>query len=283
MLKVSDFAKIARVSVKTLHHYDEISLLRPELIQPGNGYRYYSLEQLPRLNRIIALKDLGFTLQQIRAVLNKNLSIAEMHGMLKLKEAELEDHIQQEQERLESVKMRLHQIEQEGTPHDYDIRVKSVPSQVVASARGLIPLTDNSYLQCQKLAIAIVGWLQQVNGRITGPWCSLYHETAYENNNERFDIEMAVEVESALLTQASLPSSDLVKVHMLPASDQSAYLLHYGEYDGLWNAHLALMEWIEAGNYSSVGPYRCIYLHLQTSAGGDKPLIELQIPIQQKV
>lgn len=62
MFRIGDFAKIARVSVKTLRHYDEIDLFKPELVHATTGYRSYSIDQLPKLNRILVLKDLGFTL-----------------------------------------------------------------------------------------------------------------------------------------------------------------------------------------------------------------------------
>jgi DNA-binding transcriptional MerR regulator len=57
MIKIGDFSKLAHVTVKTLHHYGELGLLPPAHIDRYTGYRYYSLEQLPRLNRILALKE----------------------------------------------------------------------------------------------------------------------------------------------------------------------------------------------------------------------------------
>ena len=68
MLKIGDFARLSQVSVVALRHYDEIGLLRPVKVDPFTGYRYYSTDQLPRLNRILALKDLGFSLEQIAAI-----------------------------------------------------------------------------------------------------------------------------------------------------------------------------------------------------------------------
>src|SRR5450631_3907837 len=103
MFRIGDFAKIARVSVKTLHHYDEIDLFKPELVHASTGYRFYRIDQLSTLNRILVLKDLGFTLNQIRSVLNEGLSSSELRGMLRLKEAELTNHILEEQERLKRV------------------------------------------------------------------------------------------------------------------------------------------------------------------------------------
>lgn len=113
MLKIGEFAQEAEVTVKTLRHYAKLGLLKPAWIDRFTGYRYYAREQMPRLNRILALKDLGFTLEQIGRILQDNLTLDELRGMLRLKCAELERHIEEEQARLARVEARLHQIEHE--------------------------------------------------------------------------------------------------------------------------------------------------------------------------
>ena len=70
MIKIGDFARLGQVSVVTLRHYDEIGMLKHVTVDSSTGYRYYSVAQLPRLNRILALKDLGFSLEQIEVVLS---------------------------------------------------------------------------------------------------------------------------------------------------------------------------------------------------------------------
>jgi DNA-binding transcriptional MerR regulator len=91
MFKIGDLSKLSRVSVKTLRYYDEIGLLKPAQVDRFTGYRYYSFDQLPRLNRILALKDLGFSLEQIAQVLNEGLPPAQLRGMLRLRQMELRD------------------------------------------------------------------------------------------------------------------------------------------------------------------------------------------------
>ncbi|MDX9955787.1 MAG: helix-turn-helix domain-containing protein, partial [Anaerolineae bacterium] len=100
MLKIGDFSKLAQVSVKTLRYYAELGLLKPAWIDRFTSYRYYAPEQLPRLNRILALKDLGFSLDQITVLLRKELPADELRGMLRMKAAELEQLVQAEQARL---------------------------------------------------------------------------------------------------------------------------------------------------------------------------------------
>src|SRR5690242_15945927 len=90
MFTIGDFARHGRVSVRMLHHYDAIGLLRPARVDPASGYRFYEAGQLARLNRITALKDLGFTLRQVREILDEQVSAAELRGMLRLRQAELE-------------------------------------------------------------------------------------------------------------------------------------------------------------------------------------------------
>jgi DNA-binding transcriptional MerR regulator len=279
MLRIGDFAKIARVSVKTLHHYDEIGLLKPELIHHATGYRSYSIEQLPRLNRILALKDLGFTLNQIRSVLNENFSRPDILSMLRVKEEQLANLIQGEQERLERVKVRLRQIEREDTRRDYDILVKPVEPQTIASTRRILPITNDLSRQCMELAIDVYAWVKRAGGSISGKWCSIYYETAHDSRNERIDIELAVEVERSLLAKSAQYPSDRVAAYELPGAGTMACLLHHGHYDGLWDAHVALMSWIEASGYCSAGPLRCAYLRDPGDEG--EALSELQIPIQQ--
>lgn len=91
MLRIGDFSKLSLVSVKTLRYYDELGLLKPVRVDDTTGYRYYSADQLPRLHRILALKDLGLSLEQVGELLRDNLTAEEIRGMLRLKVAEVKD------------------------------------------------------------------------------------------------------------------------------------------------------------------------------------------------
>jgi len=62
MIKIGEFSKLVQVPVATLRYYDQIGLLKPIEVDRYTGYRYYQMDQLPRLNRILALKDLGFAM-----------------------------------------------------------------------------------------------------------------------------------------------------------------------------------------------------------------------------
>ncbi len=139
MFKIGDFSKLAQVSVKTLRYYAQLGLLEPVWVDRYSGYRYYKLEQLPRLNRILALKDLGFSLEQIQGMLREDLAASELRGMLRLKQAELERQVQDEQMRLKRIQARMRQIEQEGRLPAYDVVLKQIAPQRVAGIREVIP------------------------------------------------------------------------------------------------------------------------------------------------
>jgi len=65
MLKIGDFARLGQVSVRMLRNYDELGLLTPAHIDQWTSYRSYTADQLARLNRIVALKGLGFSLEAV--------------------------------------------------------------------------------------------------------------------------------------------------------------------------------------------------------------------------
>src|SRR5512138_3101742 len=121
MIKIGDFARLGQVSIVTLRHYDEIGLLKPAQVDRFTGYRYYSLDQLPRLNRILALKDLGFSLEETARLLDDALSPAQMRALLRTKQVQLQQRVAEEQARLVRVEARLRQIEQEEIMPTYEV------------------------------------------------------------------------------------------------------------------------------------------------------------------
>src|SRR3979409_2549877 len=106
-LKIGEFAKAGMISVSALRYYDEVGLLKPIEMDPWTGYRYYSLDQLPTLYRILALKDLGLSLDQIRRLMGDELPVEQIRGMLRLKQAELKEQASELAERLNRVETRL--------------------------------------------------------------------------------------------------------------------------------------------------------------------------------
>ena len=137
MFSIGEFARHGRVSVRMLRHYDAIGLLRPACVDAGTGYRFYQASQLAELNRVIALKDLGFTLQQVQEILEEKVSAAELRGMLKLRRAEIQAQIEAETTRLARVEARLMTIEDEARVPADGVVIKRLAPVRVAELTGV--------------------------------------------------------------------------------------------------------------------------------------------------
>ena len=139
MLNIGEFARLGQVSRRMLRHYDELGLLTPERVDPASGYRFYSVHQLGRLHRIVALRDIGFGLEQIRQILTEDISVEELRGMLRLRQAQVEQAVEEEQARLRRIAAHLRALEWSDVMELQDIVIKQTqPVRVAqASAGGL--------------------------------------------------------------------------------------------------------------------------------------------------
>ena len=139
MFRIGEFSRIAQVSGRLLRYYDEIGLLSPDFTDPQTGYRYYSAHQLPRLNRILVLKELGLSLEQVARLLDQQTSTEEIRGMLTLRKAQIERTVQEEMARFRDIETRLQQLDGLHVP---DVVLKAVPAQGYLSLRGVLSGMD---------------------------------------------------------------------------------------------------------------------------------------------
>lgn len=94
-MQINEFAKLASVSVRTLHYYDEIGLLKPAFVDEQNGYRFYDEISLERMQEILFYRELDFELKSIAEILSspdydKQKALAEQRKLLILKKERLE-------------------------------------------------------------------------------------------------------------------------------------------------------------------------------------------------
>src|SRR4051812_26173231 len=132
MFSIGDFAGLGRVSVRMLRHYDAIGLLRPAHVDEHSGYRHYTAAQLMVLNRIVALKDLGFSLAEVQTLIDAKVDVGELRGMLRLRRAQLAAQVAADTDRLARIDARLRMIEIEGHMDTGEVVLKSVPAIRVA-------------------------------------------------------------------------------------------------------------------------------------------------------
>lgn len=269
MIRIGDFSKLSQVPVKTLRYYDQVGLLEPAHVDDSNGYRYYAYEQLARLNRILALKDLGFSLAEIRRFLDEGLSAEAMDGMLKLRQAEIRQHLKDETERIARVEARLKQIGRENSMSDYDVVIKSIDSIKVASVRGVVPTPPEQGRLWQELE----RYLTMAKIKPSAPCLSLYHDEEYKERD--WDIEVCEPV------AADVEQSERIHVYELPGVKTMACVIHHGPLIKIGEAYDAIMRWIDENGYHISGPAREVYLREADHGSQEDPetVTEIQFPI----
>lgn len=273
MFTIGDFARHGRVSVRMLRHYDATGLLRPAHVDPASGYRHYTAAQLARLNRIIALKDLGFSLRQVRDIVDEKVGAEELRGMLRLRRAELETAMAAAGARLVQVEARLRAIESEGHMPTNDVVIKTVPGVRVAELTATAasfdpedigpvigPLYDELFRRLDSAGIAP-----------TGPGVASY-EDAPEGGG-RITVHAAVQV------SAPLQDDGTFRVLDLPPLDRAATIVHRGSMDTVLPTAQTLAHWIGAGGYRSTGYPREV--NLECPENRDEWVTELQAPVSR--
>lgn len=274
MFKIGDFSRLSRVSIRTLRYYDRVGLLKPAYVDPFSDYRYYTADQLATLNLILALKDLGLSLDQIRDLLAESVPPEQLQGMLRLKRAELTAQIAEEQQRLARIEARLRHIEQRPAPDLAAINaivLKSIPDQAAA----LLRTTIDAYPEVSRLFDQLFGTLAERHIIPAGPPMTLYHQPEYRDHE--IDIEIAVPVADSTIT---LEGDTLVRSGIVPGVESAACLVHQGSYESVGSAYAALMRWLEINRYEIDGHIREVYLHDSVRDAMSVPIVEIQVPVK---
>jgi effector-binding domain-containing protein len=270
LIKIGDFSRLGRISVKALRYYDEIGLLKPVNVDQFTGYRYYSADQLPKLNYITVMKDMGLSLEEIATLINNSLTPAQMKDLLVLKKGELRQRLGEEQRRLEQVEKLLTQIEKEGTVPDYNIVLKKTEPQIVASMRGILP----TYVDVGEFYGEIFKYLaKKFIFKPSGYTMMICHDNEYK--------EREVNVEIAVPIKKEIPGSDKVKVYELPGLEQAACIIYKGLYDNISESYAALMSWMEINGYEPDGQDREVFITYDEK-DPSKNVTEIQFPVKKK-
>ena len=267
MYRIGEFSQLGRVTVNTLRHYDGVGLLTPAHVDSMTGYRYYTAGQLPRLYRILALKELGLGLEEIGRFLDEDLSLAEMKGILKWQQKEAERQIEAEQARLVRVATWLRQLESEGKMPEFNVVIKKVETEKIASMREVVPTIDLMGERCRAMFDNVGQWLGQQRIK-PGFSLAVYHNMEYTEKD--IDAECGF-----LIDETNLSGQGMVGIRPLPGREMMACIVYHGSFDGLTAAWGALGQWIADNGYQVVGPSREIYLEWQSG----EPVTELQYPV----
>jgi DNA-binding transcriptional MerR regulator len=272
MFTVGEFSQLAQVSKRLLRYYDEIGLLTPVYIDKFTSYRYYSAEQLPDLNRILALKELGLSLDQIQKMLADKVSADEMQGMLLMKKAEIEQQLQEEAQRIRGIESRLQAIRNVEMEKPLDVVVKRISAQPVLSVRATVESGD-----------AAMGFLGQVMMALPekgayGLFFGIWHRGGL------FDQDMDVEIGRILRVKKHDPvplRGDLqLSFRELPAVATMATFVVKGPTEGVHIGYGAIGAWAEINGYRFTDAPRELALQMPQLADRSDGITEIQFPVE---
>jgi DNA-binding transcriptional MerR regulator len=268
MLNIGEFARLGQVSPRMLRHYDQLGLLKPERVDAETGYRSYGVHQLVRLHRLLALRDLGFTLEQIGGLLDGEPPLEQLRGMLGLRRAQLEQTVAEEQGRLRRVEAHLRAIEGSTMMDPQNIVIKQTQPLRVAETRGTAAGLDPAHIGplFGELAPKLYGRLSKV-GAQPGMLVGYYDDPAEDGS---VGVHVAYEI-----GDQTVPTRDGIEIRELPVIEVAS-VVHEGAMEGIAPVYEALIRFIEDSGLRLAGHSRELYHEM----GADGPSVtELQMPI----
>jgi DNA-binding transcriptional MerR regulator len=274
VFRIGDFARIARVSGRQLRHYDRLGLLEPSHTDRQSGYRYYSADQLPRLNRLLALKALGFSLAQIGRMLSEEVATDELRGMLSMRKAQVEQSLAEEHATLRQIESRIQQIEEQGSLRDYDVTLKSEPARSFLAARQTFADMDEVV---RALRLVVARGKSELRSNVRQKLVVVAHS---DFEDEALELELGFILAKPVNTRIDLADGVTMMIRELEAVDTLASVVRAGPSDQTHLAYGALGIWMEANDFQIAGPCREVFLELPfVDPASDHVVMEIQFPV----
>ena len=278
MFRIGEFSRLARVTIDTLRHYDALGLLKPAKVDPFTGYRYYTARQLEPLTRILALKESGFSLEEIARILQDKLSNDDLREMLRAQLAAAESEMQAAQARRERIIARLHYLNLEEDMPAYEVNLKSVEALTVAAIRETVPTVEEMPQRCGAMFDRIAQWMTS-NGLPFGPALTIYYHESFVREN--INTQCAFIIPDPVAAKTKIPDKP-IEMQQMQAIPLAAYTVvtdnFYQKVDGLTPAYHAIARWIEDHGYQIAGPARELFYGSPES--GDMTA-EIQFPVEK--
>lgn len=266
MLSIGAFAQIGQVTHRMLRHWDAAGLLVPVHTDPFSGYRSYDPSQLERLHRIVALRHLGFGIEDVRSLLSEGVDDRELAEMLSRRRAEVEQEHRIAESRLADVARRLHLIEKEKSMSTIEIIKKPLPTVRLAARTAVVS---------EQPEIAdIVGPAFDGIAEIIGGTCGALETpiAAYQMVDDGTEVTVGYEYGGEAV--------EGFEIITLPAFDDAFVGVHLGSMSHIHQSWQALHEEILARGYAPAGPCRELYLRAESADQSDW-VTELQQPVRK--
>jgi DNA-binding transcriptional MerR regulator len=273
MFRIGEFSQLARVSRRTLQFYDQQGLLTPEWTDPASGYRYYSARQLARLNRILALKDLGFSLDDIARMLRADITDADIHAMLLAQRAEVERTLQEDLQRLRQIEVRLQQNQL--SDDALDVVITSIPASPFLAVRTMVPSPP---AMAHLLSLMQTVAPTRIDSRSLGPLVGVVYTEEFRLRNN--DVALGYLLTRPVDQPVRLSDQYELRLQELPAVATMATVVQVGGPELIFAALGRIGRWMEAHGYCLAGPYREVGLQLPAAGTLDELVIEVQMPLE---
>ncbi|AIQ63980.1 transcriptional regulator [Paenibacillus stellifer] len=270
MFKIGEFSQLTRVSVRMLRHYDEIGLLQPQEVNASTGYRMYSADQIQVMNRIHLLKELGFSLSEIKGLMNNIGDSGMLLALLENRKRSVKESIEHEKNKLQRIETLIKRMEREGYALSQEISIKSIPAYRMLSLRDVIA----QYNEEGKLWDELNRFVAEQRIKCVPPTYAVYHDPGYKESD--------VDVELMMHFQGEATESDRIKIRELEAVPEMAVAFHKGPFEEMSEAYRALGIWMSESGYRISGNTRAIY-HKGPWSESDPAeyLTEIQIPVSK--
>lgn len=268
MFKIGEFSKLMQVSIRMLQYYDEVGLLKAAEVDKWTGHRMYSVTQIPRLNRILYLRDSGFNVSEIALALEMEDCL--LLKTLEKKQLEIEQTIQIEQEKIRRIAIAKNEIEGNNGELHYNISIKAIPEYQVLSLRRIVP----TYYSEGDLWNELSTFANKQRIEISNQTFSVYHDTEYKE--QKVDIELCAPV--------SKPCKDIAPFcfRIIEPVPIMACTMVYGDFSNIKGAYIALAQWLQKNNaYRMSNPSRqIVHRGPWNEYNPEKYLTEIQIPLE---
>lgn len=248
MLKIGEFSKLSRISIRMLRYYNEMGLLVPENTDSFTGYRYYSESQLPIANRITSLKDMGFSLAVVKEILFNYNDVDKLKTYFLVKETELKEEVKSMNQKLLLLENMIERLGKDDIMMKYNVVLKELPERTVASVRKVIP----SYDQEGILWNILMKETQSLQIQPDEPCYTLavFHDAEHKEENVDVEIQKSV--------KGTYQNTENVIFKKVPAV-QMASATYKGSYENITEVNEAVANWVQENGYEFDGVSFSIY------------------------
>ncbi len=272
MLKIGDFSKLSRISIRMLRHYDEIELLVPRSTDHFTSYRFYSEDQLPVAGRITALKEMGFSLASIGEILKSYDNPQALARFLEIRQSEVQAEIKETGRRLLLLETAIERLRKDDTAMNYNVTLKTLPERYVASVRMVIPAYDQEGILWKTLMTETASMnLQPAENCLS---LAVFHDEGYKESDVEVEIQAAV--------KGPCQNTEHVVFKTVPAIE-IASATYKGSYDQITQVNQAVADWVNDNGYEFNGAMFCIY-HVSPAQtqNPDELVTEVCYPVKKK-